>query len=331
TFGTQGVSRTLYFPSGNYNIAMHTHVTDCYYAGGDIPTHVHLFGDGMDYSSIILVNDQPSGYVVRPGSDVVPPRPECMSGGPSVLQNKYTTAGGDTDISVETLAINGNSYNQNNGARSTNDCDGGCSPGCTGYYAQNGLYFLRAGNVWARMARFVNTKGTAACGVGEGFSEDFGLGNLAVFDHCEAVGGSQSGSGFSVNQSTNTSYLGCRAFGYGIANGFTHNGANIVRYTGCYAHGNTANGFNSEVSQNVVYQNCVAGGNIPNVAGTGWPYPWPAGIYMPNNTGFTLNQDFGSGNLVTGDFGQDNGCDLNIVSSFCNGSGDAFRRVCGRC
>jgi len=310
---------------------MHTHVSDCYYAGGDIPSHVHLFGDGMDYSSIILVNDQPSGYVVRPGSDVVPPRPECMSGGASVLQNKNTTTGGDTDISVETLAINGNSYNQNNGAHSTNDCDGGCSPGCTGYYAQTGLYFLRATNVWARMARFVNTKGTASCGTGEGFSTDFGLGNLAVYDHCEAIGGTQSASGFSVNQSTNTSYLGCRAFGYFHSNGFTHNAANIVRYTGCYAHGNSGYGYNSEVSFNVVYQGCVAGGNIPSVGGTGWPYPWAAGTYMPNNKGFVLNGDLGNGNLLQGNFARDNYCDFCAVNSTYNSTGNVFLTSCQSC
>jgi hypothetical protein len=254
----------------------------------------------------------------------------CMSGVASVFLNMHT-GGGDTDMSVETLTIDGNSFNQVNGAHATTGCDGTCNPGCTGYYAQDALYFFRAGNVWARMARFANTKGTANCGVGESFSVDFGAGNLGVFDHCEAVGGSASASGFAVNQSTNTSYLGCRAFGYGHANGFTHNHANLVRHIGCYTHGNTGSGFNSEASQNVLYQASVAGGNIPNVAGTGWPYPWGPGIYMPNNTGFTLNQDVSSGNQLIGNFGRNNVHDLEIASSSCTLSGNDFHSIHGSC
>lgn len=181
--------------------------------------------------------------------------------------NTQIGPGGDENITVADLTIDGNAANQ-------------------GSAQHSGLVFMRTRGCSVRRVRVQNCRGTGSSGVNETFHFETALGTDTFYDQCQAVGSAGStASGFSADQATNVTYANCVARGMSVANGFTHNASRGVVHHGCASYLNGGIGFNDEVSFDVTYDGCVAGGVA---ATTSWPFT--AGQSLGNTgDGFTLN------------------------------------------
>ena len=242
----------LYLPSGTYLCSTTTNPENSsYFAAGFIAGNTRLIGDGINDTIIKLHGSAPDNS--------------------HVLMNWHIATGGDENISIEDLTIDGNAQNQT----------------MTAGAAGMGLKTLRTRNLRCTRVRFKDVYGTAGGGSGEGFHTTFDLGTDAVYMACEAIGTTaNTATGFSANQSTNIAYIGCTARNMGFGQGFTHNGCIGVSHVGCYSYLNGAAGFNSEVSNDVRYIACRAGGAAVN-AGS---YPYAAGQSLGNSgNGFVIN------------------------------------------
>lgn len=209
-----------------------------------------LTGAGRDATIIRLIASQPA-----------------FSSASQVIFNYNIAAGGDEQITIEDLTVDGNAGSQ--------------SQPCTG------ISFLRVRGVRIARVRGLNCYSTYPTSGNEAFCFDFGDSTDGSWTDCEAIATvANTASGFSANSSSNVKWNGCLAFGMGGGQGFTHNTCENVQHVNCHSYKNGNIGFNSESSVDVVYTGCIAGGESTNAA----TYPYAANTTLGNTgNGFTLN------------------------------------------
>lgn len=181
--------------------------------------------------------------------------------------------GGDENISISNLIIDGNGVNQ------------------TVY--SSGIAFLRARNITLTNVTFKNLFGDAANPPGETFHFSTDQCVDVTYLACTALGDSGTqGTGFGDNSSTNVRYIGCTARGMSAGMGFASWHGRNVTHTACRAYKNGTNGFNAELGFDITYDNCIAGGKASDQA---------AGYFYANNaelgntgTGFVINATTGA-------------------------------------
>ena len=243
---------TVMLHPGTYlvNLAAHP-VTATYSCALAIPSGVRLVGAGMGATTIKLIANQTLGV--------------SNTNGPAIIYNR-TLTGGDEDIWIQDLTVDGNGANQT--------------------LLQNGIIFVRTRGGGCTRVRVKNVKGTTNFPPNETMHFDTQLGMDTSYTDCEAVGtaGTQ-GSGFSCNRATLVRYTGCTARGMSAGMGFTNWASQLVSHVNCYAYENYSNGFNSEEGQDVSYTGCHAGGEIA----AGGDY-YVAGTSLGNTgSGFAIN------------------------------------------
>jgi hypothetical protein len=163
-----------------------------------------------------------------------------------------------------------------------------------------------------------NLFGTLSGPPGETFHFDTNRSAEGVFRSCEAdgSGATDTATGFSANNSTDISWVNCKAHDLSHGQGYTHWQSANMDYTACRAwrvsRGGGGAAFNSERSVGVTYTQCVAGGianHFPRTASgdpsiayipasvAPTPNPWyttdSESLYCHN--GFTIQ---GSSNVV---------------------------------
>lgn len=168
----------------------------------------------------------------------------------SYVLHNYTIAGGDTDIVLEHLTVDGNAANQ----AGTVD-------------AQYGCRFVRARRVTVFDCTFHDLRGTTAGGngpngtAGESFAQQFDLClDVAVIESVAYATSANTSSGFASNQSTNVHRVSCTAFGLGISSGFTDFQSQGVFHDSCRSYLNALDGFHLEGCAVGAYVNCYSGG-----------------------------------------------------------------------
>ena len=221
-----------------------------YQAVGFFPGNVLVRGGGMNVTTIKLADNGAQNS--------------------HVLMNWHIQSGGDENITLEDLTVDGNAQNQSMPAGN----------------ASMGLKTLRVRNLRCVNVRFKDVYGQANAGGGEGFHVTFDLGTDAMFVNCEVVGTTaNTATGFSANQSTNVTYLGCTARSMGFGHGFTAAGCIGMTYVNCYSYLNGSYGFNVETSFEVRYVSCRAGGAAVNMSS----YPYTPGQSLGNTShGFVV-------------------------------------------
>lgn len=241
----------LYLPAGTYYCSTASNPEDSNYpACGFIPGNTLIRGEGSGKTVIRLANNSPDRS--------------------RVLINWHIATGGDEQIRLEDLTLDGNAPNQT------------MTAGTAGY----GFTLMRTRNVYCSRVKFVGVYGTTNSGGGEGFHATFDLSTNGVFEACECSGGTNTATGFSANQSTNIVYVACIGRNMGAGHGFTIYDCAGVRYDNCIAYQNGTAGFNAENSVDVRYTACRSGGAI--VDNGSWPYS--AGQLIGNTgNGFTIN------------------------------------------
>ena len=243
---TAAAANEVYVPAGIYMLHLAAHPADgTYQVGLVLRSGTRLrFAPGAVFK---LMANQPSGHVIM---------------------NFNIGVGGDENIVLEDVVIDGNNANQTN--------------------IHNGVTFLRTRGVKFNRVLCKNLRGTATSGANENFFFEVQLSGDVSFTDCTALctTGSSS-SGFSADTSTNVVYSGCRAIGMSVANGFTHNTCRSVSYVNCDALLNANIGFNSELSTDVTYAGCVGGGQAVTSASS--PYPYTTGQSLGNLNGFLAN------------------------------------------
>jgi len=217
-------------------------------AAVQLPSGVSLRGHGAGATVIKLVNGATAdGHMV---------------------QNTGLT-GGDVNIGVYGLTIDGNGANQ------------------TGL--PQGLSFLRARGIRIEDVRVINIRGTSGAPPGETFHFDIDQCVDVDFVACAAIGlaGTQ-GSGFGDNSSTNIRYVNCIADGMSGGMGYATWHSSNIAYANCSAQRCGANGFNAEFGADITYVGCHAGGNASDQA-EGYTYANSAALGSSNGSGFCVN------------------------------------------
>ncbi len=213
--------------TGTFYVTLGAHpVTAGYACALTVGSKTTLQGNGRGATLVKLVGSQTRG------NDV--------SGSNAVILNR-TLTGGDVDITVMDLTIDGNAANQT--------------------HTHGGLYGLRVDGFTHTRVNVKNCRGTAGSGTNETFHFDAALSSNARYESCMAVAddGGSTASGFSANSATAVTYIDCHARNMSVANGFTHNACSGVLYVACTSVLNELCGFNSEDSTNVKHVSCLAG------------------------------------------------------------------------
>jgi hypothetical protein len=237
---------SVYMPAGVYKV-------DAVWDKGNVRVYslrvksgTRLYGDGRGASIIRLADNQPNESRI-------------------LTNDHYSQATGDSDITFEDFAIDGNAAHQADS----------CSFGIRLVYTRN---------VRHNRVRVQDVKGTVTF-EGAGFESYFSSHNS--YSDCEFMTTTapeiRIGSGFSATGSTGIEYRGCRASGSTVWQGFTICESRLISYANCHAFLIAQKGFNSEISQDVQYVNCVSGGrSTSNSEG----YPYPPGKSFRNVYGF---------------------------------------------
>ena len=165
--------------------------------------------------------------------------------------HNYTTTGGDVDITVRGLTVDGNAANQ----AGTTD-------------AQYGMRFLKCRRVRLESSTFKDVYGTTDGSTlgpngtaGEGFAQQFDNSADCSVVNCLAYATSANTStGFASDNSTNVQRVNCISYGWGHAMGFTDYQGQNIQHTNCRSYLNGSRGFNLELSLSAIYTGCIAGG-----------------------------------------------------------------------
>jgi len=239
------------------NLAAHP-ITAGYSYGLTLPAGIRLIGAGKSATTLRLIANQTVGIDTQ---------------GNAIVGN-LTLTGGDENVEVADLTIDGNGANQTK--------------------LHHGLLFMRTRGCKATRVRVMNVKGTTNFPPNETFHFETQLGIDTTFTDCEAVGtaGTQ-GSGFSADGATNPRWVGCTAYGMSAGMGFTCWQSTNPSWIACNAYKNGTHGFNVEESLNPIFTGCIAGGQA---ALGSTPYPYAAGTSLGNTaSGFCVN---GSANAM---------------------------------
>lgn len=151
-----------------------------------------------------------------------------------------------TNIRITDLTVDGNAANQT-------------------FVAPNNAHSVFFGSVrggWVTRVVSKNFYGTAAAPPGETMHFECNNSTDVHYTDCEAYvdDGGLTASGFSANQSTSVSYVGCVARNMTYGMGFTNYQSALMRYTNCHAYNNAYAGFNTEIGEYITYSNCQSGG-----------------------------------------------------------------------
>lgn len=193
----------------------------------------------------------------------------------SYVFHNYTVAGGDSNMLISDLTIDGNADNQ-----------GGAVD------AQYGCRFVRARGVTIRNCVFLNVFGTTDGSVngpngtaGEGFAQQFdNCADCLVGSSAAYATSASTSTGFASNDCTNVTRVGCISYGWGHGMGFTDWTSANVQHSGCRAYLCGKHGFNLELSTAATYNGCLSGG----VATSSGAYPFTNGQSLGNTgNGFT--------------------------------------------
>ncbi len=222
-----------HLPTGTYRVTPRPHPQDGSYAPCLVMRHgVILRGAGKEATTVRLADNA----ALPAGSDCI----YLVLN--ATINGALASAARDGSMVVEDLTFDGAA------ARQT-------APTC-------GVFWINCRDVHHTRVRVRDVYGTGSNGgLAETFFYEFQLGAEASYSFCEAVatGDGSTASGFSADNATSVTYVGCSAYGMKVSNGFTHNTCAVLRYTDCYAHSNGMYGFNSEGAEDVRYSNCVAG------------------------------------------------------------------------
>jgi hypothetical protein len=170
-----------------------------------------------------------------------------QAGDYKLIQNSGLS-GGDTDITIADIELDGNAAN---------------NPGQLG----NGLMLLRVRGVRIERVRARDFYGYDFVPPGETFQFATTLSTDVSFANCEAVGtAGNTASGFGDNASTNVTYAACLAYGMTFGNGFTSWHSRNVVTSDSHAYLNGAYGFNYEFCTDVLLTNSHAGGRASDMA-----------------------------------------------------------------
>ncbi len=249
-----------HLPTGTYRVTPRPHPQDGSYAPCLVMRHgVILRGAGKEATTVRLADNA----ALPAGSDCI----YLVLN--ATINGTLASAARDGSMVVEDLTFDGAA------ARQT-------APTC-------GVFWINCRDVHHTRVRVRDVYGTGSNGgLAETFFYEFQLGAEASYSFCEAVatGDGTTASGFSADNATSVTYVGCSAYGMKVSNGFTHNTCAVLRYTDCYAHSNGMYGFNSEGAEDVRYSNCVAGARADK-AGQGL---FTAGQTLGNTSaGFMIN------------------------------------------
>jgi hypothetical protein len=239
--------------AGVYLLNLVSHpITAGYSYGLTLPAGVRLIGAGKSATTFRLIANQTVGVDTQ---------------GIAIIGN-LTLTGGDENVEVADLTIDGNGANQTK--------------------LHNGLVFVRARGCKATRVRVMNVKGTGNAPPTETFHFETQLGIDTTFTDCEAIGNAGTqGSGFSANQATNPKWVGCTSFGMSAGMGFTCWQSTNPSWSACNAYKNGTHGFNVEESLAPIFTGCSAGGQ--GALGS-TPYPYAAGTSLGNTgSGFCVN------------------------------------------
>jgi len=223
----------VHLPTGTYRVAPRPHPQDGSYAPCLVMRRgVILRGAGKEATTIRLAD----GATLPAGSNCI----YLVLN--ATINGTVASTARDVSMVVEDLTFDGNA------ARQT-------APTC-------GIFWINCRDVHHTRVRVRDVYGTGSSGgLAETFFYEFQLGTEASYSFCEAAatGDGSTASGFSADNATSVTYVGCTAYGMKVSNGFTHHTCAVLRYTDCYARSNGMYGFNSEGAEDVRYSNCVAG------------------------------------------------------------------------
>ena len=197
-------------------------------ACGFLPPHVWIQGAGV-------------------GATVIQMAPNTIQGttAPKLLMNWHIQSGGDEDITLSDLTLDGNSANQ---TVTTNGC--------------RGLHVMRMRHLRVHRVRMINMAGTDG-GSSESTATTVDFCDLCEYVDCEVYGASGSpisDTGFAANFSNHINYIGCTARGMG-GGGWTESYCKEMLHVNCFSFSNGQYGFNAEQPQGTRYVNCTAGGS----------------------------------------------------------------------
>ena len=213
----------LYLPAGVYNCGVGANAENgSFLACGFIPPNCTVFGDGIEATKILL----------RAG----------VTSGSKMMMNWHIQSGGDSNITIRDLTLDGNSPNQT------------FTSGC------RGLHVMRMRHLRATRVRFKDMYGTGG-GTTESTATTVDFCADCSYIDCEAYGSGVapiSDTGFAANFCNNINYVGCVARGLG-GGGFTSSYCSGMLHTNCYSFNNGTYGFNDEQPQGNRYVSCHSG------------------------------------------------------------------------
>lgn len=247
-----GVGGVLYIPAGRYQVMpiATNGSSGTQLSALSVPGGVTVCGDGPNATVLVMAANAPNQ---------------------SYLIHNYNVGalGGDTDITISGIGIDGNAANQ----AGTTD-------------AQYGCRFFKARRVTIFDCVFKDVFGTTDGSVlgpngtpGEGFAQQFdNSADCFVINSVAYATNANTASGFASNQSTNVQRVNCASYGWGHAMGFTDWTSADIVHSNCRAYLNGAHGFNVELSTHAIYSGCISGG----VATSSGAFPFTNGQSLGN-------------------------------------------------
>lgn len=235
---------------GVHTLPFMAHGTAGFFCCLRLPANVELSARG---ATIKLANSQTQDIAAGQGA--------------YILLNTALT-GGDENISVVGLTVDGNAANQTKN--------------------HGGIVFYRVRHARCTDVRVKNVRGTGSAPPNETFHFDAVLSTDVTWTRCIAEGSSGStATGFSANNTTNATWTDCTAYGMTVAHGFTAYQCVNPAWLGCRSFLNAGIGFNCEESLGPSWTNCYSGGQAALGAS---PYPYAASTDLGNaGSGFVVN------------------------------------------
>lgn len=248
----------VFLPVGTFLVSPRVHPLNADWAVClIIPNGVVLSGAGVFATTIklaVVVNAIPTG---------------CNANWKLQITSVANPPGGNNNISIRDLTIDGNAINQT----------------FVPPDSAHGISFnrVRGGRIANVVVKNLYGEGPGPPGETTHFEADRSAD--IYYTACEAYSddGGATASGFSANHCTSIEYSGCSTWGMFHGQGFTNWTSALIRYANCHAYLNGYIGFNTEISEHISYVGCHSGGRAANDDGI-----FTAQQNLGNSVGFRI-------------------------------------------